>query len=113
MPYIKSDDGRREKLQNGDTAQTAGELNYQLFYSYKYKYRVAEVATIKDLVDQFLGENPNYQKYNDMTGCLLRCAKEVERRLGIRANVLLDILDSYDKEIADYEDKKIIENTDV
>ena len=48
-----------------------------------------------------------------MTGCLVRCAKEVERRLGIRTKLLLDIMASYDKEIADYEDKKIIENTDV
>jgi len=48
-----------------------------------------------------------------MTGCLVRCAKEVERRLGIRANVLLDILDSYDKEIADYENIKIKSNGDV
>jgi len=64
-------------------------------------------------VYQFLGTKPNYQCYNDMTGCLVRCAKEVERRLGIRANVLLDILDSYDKEIADYENIKIKSNGDV
>ena len=116
MPYIKADDGRREKLQNGEPALTAGELNYQIFYYYKYRCRIADEVdkvTIKDFVDQFLGERPNYQRYNDMTGCLIRCAREVKRRLGILAMALLDIIDSYDQEIADYEDIKIKENTDV
>jgi len=113
MPYIKSDDGRREKLQNGDIAQSAGELNYQIFYYYKYSGGLVDPVTIRHFVYKFLGSKPNYQRWNDMTGCLVRCAKEVERRLGIRTKLLLDIMASYDKEIADYEDKKIIENTDV
>lgn len=128
MPYIKSNDGRREKLQNGDTALNAGELNYQIFYYYKYRGRITEsietesgkkyVAvvdkiTIKDFVDQFLGKKPNYQKYNDMTGCLVRCAKEVKRRLGINADILIKIMDSYDREIDLYENEKIVSNGDV
>jgi len=116
MPYIKADDGRREKLQKGEPALTAGELNYQIFYYYKYRCRLSDEvdkALIKEYVDQFLGKKPSYQRYNDMTGCLIRCAREVKRRLGILAMALLDIIDSYDQEIADYEDKKVIENGDV
>ena len=48
-----------------------------------------------------------------MTGALLRCFKEIKRRLGFALPVLTDILDSYDKEIDDYEDIKIKENGDV
>jgi len=113
MPYINADDGRREKLQEGDTAQSAGELNYQIFHYCKYNGVLVASVTIRHFVDQFLGEKPNYQKYNDMTGCLIRCAKEVERRLGIRASLLRGVLNGYDKEIAKYEDIKIKENGDV
>lgn len=116
MPYIKSDDGRRKKLQNGDIALNAGELNYQIFYYYKYRCRIAaaiDKAIVSEFVDQFLGKKPNYQKYNDMTGCLVRCGMEVVRRLGRDACVLLEIMNSYDDEIAKYEDVKIIENGDV
>jgi hypothetical protein len=60
-----------------------------------------------------LGDKPNYQKYNDLTGALIRCAVEIKRRLNIRATILLDILGSYEEEINKYEDKKIIENGDV
>lgn len=115
MPYIKRDDGRREALRNGDTALTAGELNYQLFYFIKhdtndtnYKFARAELY-----VSRFLGQKPNYQKYNDMTGALLRCYKEVERRLDTDAHFLITLMKSYDDEIAKYEDKKIDENGDV
>ena len=113
MPYIKSGDGRREKLQNGEPALTAGELNYQIFYYFKYRCGVPVVVIIKDFVDQFLEGKISYQRYNDMTGCLIRCAKEVERRLGTNAHLLIEIMDSYDREIANYEDVKIRENTDV
>ena len=68
---------------------------------------------IKAYVYNFLGEKPNYQRYNDMTGCLIRCARELNRRLKINANILMKVMFSYDDEIAKYEDKKIIENGDV
>jgi len=113
MPYIKSGDGRREKLQNGEPALTAGELNYQIFFYYKYRCRIPDAVIIKDFVDQFLEGKISYQRYNDMTGCLIRCAKEVERRLGINANILINIMDSYDREIANYENIKIDRNGDV
>ena len=113
MPYIKSGDGRREKLQNGEPALTAGELNYQIFYYFKYKCGVPDAVIIRHFVYQFLGTKPNYQRYNDITGCLIRCAKEVERRLGINANILINIMDSYDREIANYENIKIDRNGDV
>lgn len=114
MPYINSKDGRREKLRNGDIALNAGELNYQIFWYFKYRItNVLEKEIIKGTVDKFLGDNPNYQKYNDMTGCLTRCAKEVKRRLGINADILIKIRDNYDREIDLYEDIKIIENGDV
>jgi len=115
MPYISSTDGRRIQLQQRATALTAGELNYQIFSHMKHGFTTvfdAEIK-IKAMVKNFLGDQPNYQKYNDMTGALVRCAKEVERRLNVGHQVLLDVLNEYDKEINIYEDKKIIENGDV
>jgi hypothetical protein len=123
MPYIKSGDGRREALQKGDIAQSAGELNYQIFYYVKHNITSKEVEVmpercfliIKGFIHQFLGEKPNYQKYNDMTGALVRCSVEVERRLSLNLYMFLlnDIMGSYTKEINDYEDIKINENGDV
>jgi hypothetical protein len=116
MPYIKSDDGRREALREGDTALTAGELNYQIFHYVKYNDVKSDTFSediIRGFVTQFLGEKPNYQRYNDMTGALIRCYVEIKRRLNIEANVLIEIAASYNDEIANYEDKKIIENGDV
>jgi hypothetical protein len=120
MPYIKSDDGRRKTLQHGDTALTAGELNYQIFYYIKHQESKGLKServyfVLKAFVNQFLGEKPNYQRYNDMVGCLVLCAKEIHRRLKIDLyEVLLkQIIDSYDEEIAIYEDKKCLENGDV
>jgi len=113
MPYIKSKE-RREKLRNGNTAQNAGELNYQLFYYYKhYNTSIEILSKIEIAVKNFLGDKPNYQKYNDLTGVLVRCHREINRRLKLNAKCLLDLLNSYDKEIANYEDKKRDENGDV
>ena len=111
MPYIKANDGKREALRNGEPALNAGELNYQIFYH--IKHGVHSIELIYDFVKQFLGEKPNYQKYNDMTGALIRCAKEVERRLNIEATYLYMLMEHFDEEIAKYEDIKIVENTDV
>lgn len=112
MPYIKSDDDRREKLRNGEPALIAGELNYQIFYHIKHGEMSKDV--IQSLVEQFLGNKPNYQRYNDMTGALIRCAKEIRRRLPLKSEIcLLEIMNSYDDEIAKYEDIKIQENGDV
>lgn len=112
MPYISAKNDRREKLRNEEPALAAGELNYQIFYYVKHNNPFYS-RKINKFITNFLGENPNYQRYNDLTGCLVRCYREIERRLGIKANMLLKILDSYDNEINKYEDKKIIENTDV
>ena len=119
MPYISRDDDRREKLRNGEPALIAGELNYQIFYYAKHciisesRNRIKLEKNIKKFIKQFLGKNPNYQKYNDMTGVGIRCYKEIQRRIGISLKMLLDIVYSYDDEIAQYEDKKIIDNGDV
>jgi hypothetical protein len=122
MPYISAKDDRREKLRNGEPALTAGELNYQIFYYVKHQAPSLNSErvyyTIKSFVNDFLGEKPNYQRYNDMTGALIRCGKEIERRLGNGRSLmikqeLLDIMESYDDEIAKYEDEKIIFNGDV
>jgi len=124
MPYIKSGDGRREALQRGEPALTAGELNYQIFYYIKHNYidnlcvngRLADKiikSRIEDYVNEFLGEKPNYQKYNDMTGALIRCYVEIKRRFNLEADILLEIAGSYDDEIAKYEDLKCLENQDV
>lgn len=118
MPYISAKDNRREKLRNGETALIAGELNYQIFYYVKHNRLRADFCrkTIERFVKQFLGEKPNYQKYNDMTGALIRCRKEIKRRLekDVPLQFLLEeIMESYDDEIAKYEDEKIISNGDV
>ncbi len=116
MPYISKNDDRREKLRNGEPALIAGELNYQIFYYIKNKDvidRNVNYRNIKKFVDQFLGEKPNYQRYNDMTGALVRCFIEIQRRLDIKAEVLADVMLSYDDEIAKYEDIKIKSNGDV
>ena len=76
-----------------------------------------EYAIIYTFVKRFLGDKPNYQKYNDMTGALIRCKKEIERRLSdtslYRISILKEIMESYDEQIAKYEDLKINENGDV
>jgi hypothetical protein len=117
MPYIKSTDNRRQLLRNGEPALLAGELNYQIYYYIKHNYNNFDESIIKKFVDQFLGKTPNYQKYNDVTGVLIRCGKEIERRLGDPTyyiqGTLISIMESYDDEIAKYEDIKIKENSDV
>jgi len=116
MPYISAKDDRREKLRHGESALNAGELNYQCFYFAKWNYPVVfdtQKRQLENFVVQFLGEKPNYQRYNDMTGALIRCYVEIKRRLGIEVDFLLEIAGSYDDEIAKYEDTKIIENGDV
>jgi len=118
MPYISSQDNRREKLRNGEPALTAGELNYQIFYYVKHQAKDSLLServyyVILGFVKQFLGDKPNYQRYNDMTGALIRCYVEIKRRLDIEVDILLKIIESYDDEIARYEDKKILENGDV
>jgi len=118
MPYIKSDDSRRVDLQKGKQPKTAGELNYQIFWflkTYRNADRTNQVKTVISFVDNFLygPKNKNYQRYNDMTGCLIRCQKEVKRRLGIDARWLTAIMETYDAEIDDYEDACIKRNGDV
>lgn len=116
MPYIKKEFNRREELQKGEPALNAGELNYQIFYYFKHTkpFHVGHYG-VKKLVRQFLGKTPNYQRYNDMTGALIRCGKEIERRLNnsYALKLLTEVMESYDYEIAKYEDKKIAENGDV
>jgi hypothetical protein len=111
MPYISNQNDRREKLRNGEPALTAGELNYQIFYY--VKHNEINRGIINAFVEQFLGTNPNYQRYNDMTGTLIRCYVEIKRRLNYDIQMLLDIVGSYNDEIAKYEDTKIISNGDV
>jgi len=120
MPYIKDENNRREELRKGAVAQNAGELNYQVFAHVKYDKFDKEL--VKKYVRNFLGETPNYQKYNDMTGALDRCCVEIIRRSKQDDNELLicpivdeiiHILATYDEEIGEYEDLKIKENGDV
>lgn len=119
MPYIKNDE-RRILLQRGEVAQTAGELNYQIFV-YVKNVSYFNMSPIYKYVKDFIGVKPNYQKYNDVTGCLYRCSKEIERRNPnpccitnqVFACHLLKLLDTFDEEINIYEDKKILENGDV
>ena len=87
-------------------------MNYQIFYYAKH-HDFIPAMTVIHFVENFLGTKPNYQKYNDMTGCLVLCAKEIKRRLDKNADILYQILDHYDAEIARYEDKKCSDNGDV
>ncbi|GAI46142.1 unnamed protein product [marine sediment metagenome] len=113
MPYISRNNDRREKLRNGEPALLAGELNYQIFYYVKHN-KSLNSSKIKKYIDQFLTKKPSYQKYNDMTGVLIRCYKEIERRLDRDVyDLFIDIMELYDEEINSYEDKKIKENSDV
>lgn len=112
MPYIESVSGRRKKLENGEPALTAGELNYQIFYYVKHN-NILNPLKIIDFVRNFLGKKPNYQKYNDITGALIRCYKEIKRRLNRDVKLLIEILNLFDVEINNYEDIKIKENGDV
>lgn len=88
-----------------------------MFYYFKHTSTFAPKITIASdilkFTDQFLGENPNYQRFNDLTGALVRCGIEIKRRLGIEAVVLCDILLSYNDRINIFEDLKINENGDV
>ena len=117
MPYIKAGDGRREKLIDGDIARNAGELNFQIFSYVKHLHNDAITKDINDQIKQyvenFLGTKRNYQAYNNMTGALMCCYKEIKRRLGFKMLLLPLILDSYDMEIAMYEDRKVRSNGDV
>ena len=84
MPYIKQE--RRARLGTAmeysaiDTIDTAGELNY--------------LITI--FVKDYLGDNPNYERFNSVIGALEAAKLELYRRM-----------------VAPYEDKKIAENGDV
>ena len=91
MPYIKANDGRREALRKGDPALSAGELNYQCFYFIKHNQGIINIKLIEGFVINFLGDKPNYQRYNDLTGALIRCYVEINRRLNIDADYLIDI----------------------
>jgi len=113
MPYIKSDDGRREKLKLGARAENAGELNFQLFAYLREVGEMYNIVKMVSYVNEFLGLSPNYQRYNDMVGCLTCCQKELFRRTDFTCLVLTEIRDMYDQQIADYEDLKIKLNGDV
>lgn len=84
MPYIKQD--RRLSLGTAleysaiDEINGPGELNY----------------LITMFVQDFLGDNPNYERFNAAVGALESAKLELYRRM-----------------IAPYEDKKIVENGDV
>lgn len=77
MPYIKFID-KFEVHKRG--AKTSGELNFH----------------ITTLILNYLGDNYNYQKINDVIGALESCKLEFYRRL-----------------VVPYEEKKIKENGDV
>ncbi|MFA7247968.1 MAG: hypothetical protein WC169_12475, partial [Dehalococcoidia bacterium] len=81
---------------------------------WKIGEREAMTFTIMDMVIKFVGEKPNYQRFNDMAGCLILCAKEIKRRLCVDLQYEFNIIiDSYDALIATYENLKINENGDV
>ncbi len=78
MPYI--DMVTRNYIDAGGSPHTVGELNYLL----------------TSMVLDFLGDDPNYEKFNSVIGALECCKLEMYRRA-----------------VAPYEDVKIKENGDV
>ena len=82
MPYISKNNDRRYELRKGEPALNAGELNYQIFYYIKHnnnRFFIIMATEIKKFVNNFLIQKKNYQRYNDMTGCLVRCHKEIKK----------------------------------
>ncbi len=79
MPYITQTE-RRYLGKPGSVPLTAGQLNY----------------VITRLLQEFLGETPNYRLFNEAIGALEAAKLELYRRM-----------------VAPYEDKKIKENGDV
>lgn len=63
MPYIEKE--KREEIEAGRMAETAGELNY----------------IFSRVCLDFLGTAPNYQRFNDVIGALEGCKLEIYRRL--------------------------------
>jgi len=112
MPYIKNDTGRRDMLTKGCRALNAGELNFQIASYFRASRGLPDSNIVSTFVARFVGDTPNYQKYNDLTGCLVCCHKEIKRRFGIDYLNLLEILDAYDDQISTYEDLKMKENGD-
>lgn len=78
MPYIQQED--RDKILSGEKYTTPGELNF----------------CFTGVALEYLGDNPNYQKFNDVIGAIECCKMELYRR-----------------KIALYEDEKIQTNGDV
>lgn len=78
MPYIPIQD--RRAINAGASPTKPGGLNYKL---------------TKEILD-YLGTEPNYQRFNDVVG-VIECIK----------------LELYRRMVSPYEDKKIRENTDV
>lgn len=117
MPYIKDENNRRKELRNGAIAKSAGELNFQIFAyvkncEYEGQPDVSPIQIYRFVIN-FMGKSPNYQKYNDMIGCLTACYNEINRRMDIKLETLKEIIFNYQTEIAFYEDIKIKENGDV
>jgi len=105
MPYIKNINCRREELGRYAVAETPAELNFQIFKSVLDALPTAAIDNLRILkyVQNFIGDTPNYQKYNDMAGCLILCYREIKRRLNFDYDFLLTIIDMYNVEIANYE----------
>lgn len=121
MPYIKNENNRRNELKRGETAKCAGELNYQLFsylldnmlYDNKLVYNFSNLRFLYVSMNNFLGDNPNYQRYNDLYGAVICCYDEFKRRYKIKPKILIKTLKLFNKQLADYEDEKIKTNGDV
>lgn len=123
MPYIKDENNRRQELKDGAVAETAGELNFQIFTYVKYQcldHKIVDELKIIDYCKSFLGKNPNYQRYNDVVGCLYLCEKELKRRS--RSSHIFrpsyeypvaELIDLFLSQIYNYEDEKIVTNGDV
>ena len=115
MPYLENKT-RREMLNNGDIPKNAAELNYKIFRYIKIcrDQRVEyDTLIILTYVREFVGDTPNYQKYNDLIGCLVCCYKEILRRFALKIRFLLEVIDIYQMSIEKYEIKKLRDNGDV
>jgi len=129
MPYI-ADLNIRKALDNGDVLpRNAGELNYCITRSFIKNGNMLNIEDIERCVNNFIlahkiaNKKMDYQAWNDVFGAL-ECARLEGYRRGWFPlyNTSYGLADRqykelgnyiYTKYVANYEDKKIVENSDV
>lgn len=122
MPYLTSQE--KNLLDQGSRPQTCGHLTYLLYKigsSYNHSIWLTtqppEWIEIRDACTAFLPDEPKFQDYAEMLGCIYAAALEIRRRkiFSFAGPAYLEHVAEifYSQTIGPYEDKKIEENGDV